>query len=77
MTNFEDKPPPAVGAYWIKEEDYPALLKIFDDGDKLPPTWKEWLQNRRGNGAGTQGLWTRRAACSDRPRHIPGLVRRP
>ena len=44
MTNFEDKPPPAVGAYWIKEEDYPALLKIFDDGDKLPPSWKEWLK---------------------------------
>ena len=34
MTNFEDRPPPAVGAYWIKEEDYPALLKIFDDGEK-------------------------------------------
>ena len=44
MTNFEDQPPPAVGAYWIKEEDYPALLKIFDDGVKMPPTWKEWLK---------------------------------
>ena len=44
MNNFEDKPPPAVGAYWIKEEDYPALLKIFDDGDKMPPSWKEWLK---------------------------------
>ena len=31
MTNSEDKPPPAVGAYWIREEDYLALLKIFDD----------------------------------------------
>jgi hypothetical protein len=44
MTNFEDQPPPAVGAYWIKEEDYPALLKIFDDGVKMPRTWKEWLK---------------------------------
>src|SRR5713226_5962466 len=44
MTNFEDRPPPAVGAYWIKEEDYPALLKIFDDGNKMPRTWKEWLK---------------------------------
>jgi hypothetical protein len=42
MTNSEDRLP-AVGAYWIKEEDYPALREIFDDGDKLPPTWKEWL----------------------------------
>jgi hypothetical protein len=29
MTNSEDKPPPAVGAYWIKEEDYPALRRLF------------------------------------------------
>src|ERR1700681_1160727 len=44
MTNSEDNPPPAVGAYWIKEEDYPALLDIFDDRHKLPPTWNEWLK---------------------------------
>jgi hypothetical protein len=44
MTNSEDKPPPAVGAYWIKEEDYPALLQLFDDVDKMPPNWKEWLK---------------------------------
>lgn len=44
MAGFEDKPPPAVGAFWIREEDYPALLKIFDDGDKLPPSWNEWLK---------------------------------
>jgi hypothetical protein len=31
-------------AYWIKEEDYPALLKIFDDGNRMPRTWKEWLK---------------------------------
>ncbi len=44
MTHPEDRPPPAVGVYWIKEEDYPALLTIFDDGHKLPRTWKEWLK---------------------------------
>jgi hypothetical protein len=44
MTNSEDKPPPAVGAYWITEEDYPALLKLFDDSDKMPPSWKGWLK---------------------------------
>ena len=44
MTNSEDNPPPAVGAYWIKEEDYPALLQLFDDRDKMPPSWKEWLK---------------------------------
>jgi hypothetical protein len=44
MTNSEDQPPPAVGAYWMKEEDYRALLQLFDDGDKMPPSWKEWLK---------------------------------
>jgi hypothetical protein len=74
MTNSEDVPPPAVGAYWIKEEDYPALLQLFDDGDKMPPSWKEWLKMAEEM---AQGLWTHRASCLHRPRHIPRLVRRP
>ena len=44
MTTSEERPPPAVGAYWIKEEDYPDLLRIFTDGNKMPRTWKEWLK---------------------------------
>ncbi len=42
MTYSDDKPLPAVGAYWIEEADYPAALKIFDDGNTLPRTWEEW-----------------------------------
>ena len=44
MTNAEDSPPPPVGVYWVKEDDYPALLTIFSDGARMPPTWKEWLR---------------------------------
>jgi hypothetical protein len=44
MTTHQDTRPPAVGVYWIDEEDYPALLRIFDDGNKMPRTWKEWLK---------------------------------
>ena len=44
MTDVNDKPPPAVGVYWIGEDDYPALLEIFSDGPKLPRTWKDWLK---------------------------------
>jgi hypothetical protein len=44
MTDSEGRPPPAVGAYWINEEDYPALLRIFVDGNTMPRTWKEWLK---------------------------------
>ena len=43
MTDLEDSLPPPVGVYWVKEDDYPAILKVLDDGSKLPPTWKEWL----------------------------------
>jgi hypothetical protein len=42
MSNADDKPLPAVGVYWIDEDDYPALLKHFDDGNKMPPSWEEW-----------------------------------
>jgi hypothetical protein len=44
MTRNEDAPPPAVGVYWIDEGDYSALRDIFNDGNKMPPTWKEWLK---------------------------------
>ena len=44
MTSPEDKPLPAVGVYWINEEDYAVLVKLFGDGHKLPSTWKGWLK---------------------------------
>ena len=30
---------------WFREEDYPVLLEIFDDSDKMPRTWNEWLKS--------------------------------
>jgi hypothetical protein len=42
MANIDEKPLPAVGAYWIDEVDYPAALRIFDDGNTMPRTWIEW-----------------------------------
>src|SRR5450631_1641759 len=44
MLPSEEKPLPAVGAYWIEEADYPALLKLFDDGDTMPRVWKGGLK---------------------------------
>jgi hypothetical protein len=44
MTTQYDTRPPAVGVYWINEGDYPALRRIFDDGNKMPNTWREWLK---------------------------------
>lgn len=39
-----DLPVRAVGLSWFRKEDYPALLKIFTDADKMPRTWEEWLK---------------------------------
>jgi hypothetical protein len=44
MTTHEDRLPPAVGVYWINESDYPALVRIFADGNRMPRTWAEWLK---------------------------------
>ena len=44
MTSDNDRPPPAVGVYWIDEGDYPAVLAIFADGHKMPRFWKDWLK---------------------------------
>jgi len=42
MLESEEKPLPAVGVYWVEEADYPALLRLSDDGNKLPRSWQEW-----------------------------------
>jgi hypothetical protein len=44
MFDSKEKPLPAVGAYWIDEADYPAVMRLFDDGHTMPRTWKEWLK---------------------------------
>lgn len=44
MPPSDEKPLPAVGVYWVEESDYPALLRILDDGSTLPRTWSEWLK---------------------------------
>ena len=44
MTSPDDKPLPAVGAYWIEEADYLSVLRISDDGNIMPRSWREWLK---------------------------------
>lgn len=36
--------PQGVGVAWFHEKDYDRLRQMFDDGHKLPLTYKEWLQ---------------------------------
>jgi hypothetical protein len=44
MSNHNDKPLPAVGAYWIREEDYPAVRAMLTDGHKMPQEYGAWLK---------------------------------
>jgi len=34
----------AIGLAWYRPDDWPALRKLFADGDKLPATHEKWLQ---------------------------------
>jgi hypothetical protein len=44
MLPASDQPLPAVGVFWIEEADYPAALKMFEDGGTFPPAWPQWLK---------------------------------
>ena len=35
---------PVAALPWYARADYPALLRLFSDLDKLPATYDEWLQ---------------------------------
>jgi hypothetical protein len=37
-------PPPVTALPWYDRRDYPALLELFSDPDKLPPTFDAWLE---------------------------------
>lgn len=48
----------AIGIPWYRREDYPGILRIMADSDKLPPTWtdgnkraEQALKLHQGNGA--------------------------
>ncbi len=58
--------PPVTALPWYTRRDYPALLKLFRDADKLPATYNAWLvraeqverQFRRA-GFGVARIWIR------------------
>jgi hypothetical protein len=53
------------------------LLQLFDDGDKMPPNWKEWLRmaEEMEQGLKSYGHVVLRVYIA--PLDIRGLVRRP
>ena len=40
--------PPVSALPWYARRDYPVLLKLFSDPDKLPTTYDAWLERAEG-----------------------------
>ncbi len=58
--------PPVVALPWYARGDYPALLKLFSDPDKLPATYDGWLKRTeltekqfQKAGFGVARIWVR------------------
>jgi hypothetical protein len=59
-------PPSVLALPWYARGDYPALLKLFSDPDKLPATYDAWLKRAEGierqfrkAGFGVARIWIR------------------
>jgi len=37
-----------LSAPWFSRSDYPALLELFSDANKLPTTYDAWLERAKG-----------------------------
>ena len=37
-----------VALAWYERREYPALLALFSDPDKMPKTFDEWLEHAKG-----------------------------
>ncbi len=44
MAKLVDHNVRAAGIAWIRQEDYSALIRIFEDGDVFKGGWSEWLK---------------------------------
>ena len=40
--------PPVTALPWYDRRDYPALLELFSDPDKLPARYDAWLERAQG-----------------------------
>lgn len=41
MTTFRPLPD-GIGIPWYRREDYPAILDLMEDRERLPPTFEHW-----------------------------------
>jgi hypothetical protein len=67
--------PRVVGISWFKKEDYPALLKIFEDGHKMPRTHQEWLKGAQKMERQTQASGYRTQRIHISPETFPEWCR--
>jgi hypothetical protein len=73
-------PPPVIALPWYARGNYSALLKLFNDADKLPATYDAWLKRAelteeqfQKAGFGIARIWIRPVpfAAWCRERNVP------
>jgi len=47
MTKLSDYNARAVGIAWIRKEDYPSALSVFEDGAQFFPLWEQWEESAK------------------------------
>jgi hypothetical protein len=75
MPTLEEQGVRAIGIAWMREEDYPALIRIFEDGDMFDSS-KQWNERAEATEKKLQsdGVIVLRAYLD--PGHVPRMVRR-
>lgn len=64
-----------VGIAWYRREHYSALLLMFEDGDKLPGSYDEWLRRAEGTRKGLEAKGVRVVRAYIDPDEFPRWCR--
>ncbi|MGZ5861471.1 MAG: hypothetical protein ACXWI5_11665 [Croceibacterium sp.] len=54
MPTLEEQGVRAIGIAWMREEDYPALVRIFEDGHMFD-SWEQWNERAEATEKKFQG----------------------
>ena len=75
MPTLEEQGVRAIGIAWMRQGDYPILIRLFEDGDMFD-SWTQWKERAEATEKKLQsdGVIVLRAYLD--PGHVPRMVRR-
>lgn len=62
----------AIGFAWYEEADYPEILQVMTDADKLPRTWADWHKAAAKEFRRREGMGQRVVRAVIKPKHFTG-----